>query len=70
MTLIEEKAVRPVCPCIGCNGEKVCDDAARERCNAFLQYRQWNTKDVYQEHLEWMENMCRIKGGNSESKNH
>ncbi len=54
MTLIEQRANRGKCPCVGCEGYGVCNAKMREMCPACVRWL--NYREVaYQEHLRWME---------------
>lgn len=58
MTLIEQRANRGKCPCVGCEGYGVCNAKMREMCPACVRWL--NYREVaYQEHLRWMEEHAR-----------
>ena len=57
MTLIEQRAKRGKCPCVGCEGNGVCSAKMREMCPACMRWLNY-LETAYREHLRWCEKMC------------
>ena len=58
MTLIEQRAKRGKCPCVGCEGNGVCSAKMREMCPACVKWMNNYRETAYREHLRWCEKMC------------